>query len=268
MTPEQSLIKEWIQFLKNNQIVGMQSDPKTGKLNYRQKVTEDLVRRFLKLETDLDDDAIDNILATSLGDKGNEPQEPEQLQQPKGSNLASVDNTQGGAPATQQQKQQQTSQQPKKQKYNNNDAEDVAFRPSKNKQPPKQLTGNRPALPAPVKPQEPGTQQKSPTPGQPARKPHFRLRKVKEDIVDNPGATLSEQDIEKILKSAIKYKLKSKNKASQQGRAGKSSAAGTDQETNQPQNKDELMNRIRRIIRKQMSPGSRKSLWRALNEDT
>jgi hypothetical protein len=62
--------KDWIQFLKNNQIVALQSDPKTGKLTYKKKVTSDLLTKFLKNRTDLDDDVIANAIRQATSKPG------------------------------------------------------------------------------------------------------------------------------------------------------------------------------------------------------
>jgi hypothetical protein len=52
------LTRQWIQHLKNNQIVKGQSDPKTGRLSYNKNpTTQDLIR-FLDIKTDFDEEAV------------------------------------------------------------------------------------------------------------------------------------------------------------------------------------------------------------------
>lgn len=46
------LTKEWIQYLKNNRIVELTSDPATGKLTYRRGVTPADLSKFLETKTD------------------------------------------------------------------------------------------------------------------------------------------------------------------------------------------------------------------------
>lgn len=64
------LTKQWIEFLKRNQIVDLNSDPKTGDLRYRKKVMSSDLDRFLRIATDLDDqvisDAIHMVMAKKL----------------------------------------------------------------------------------------------------------------------------------------------------------------------------------------------------------
>lgn len=59
-------IKDWVQFLKNNQIVSMNSDPVTGKLIYRKKVTSADLISFLEgnysIEFSTPDEIVRNII--------------------------------------------------------------------------------------------------------------------------------------------------------------------------------------------------------------
>jgi hypothetical protein len=68
--PSKELTKAWIQFLKNNQVVATQSDPKTGKLSYKKKVTTDMLTKFLKTNTHLDDETINGAIETVISKKG------------------------------------------------------------------------------------------------------------------------------------------------------------------------------------------------------
>ena len=72
--PSKELTKAWIQFLKNNQVVATQSDPKTGKLSYKKKVTTDMLTKFLKTNTHLDDETINSAIESVISKKsGNVP---------------------------------------------------------------------------------------------------------------------------------------------------------------------------------------------------
>lgn len=85
-------IKEWIEFLKNNQIVALQSDPKTGKLVYKKKVTADILISFIKNRTELDDKVIANAIRQVTSKPGGGQQAFNTMQQ----QLAPKDQSKGG----------------------------------------------------------------------------------------------------------------------------------------------------------------------------
>jgi hypothetical protein len=73
MANNTDLIKEWIQYLKNNQIVHMDSDPKTGKLNYRRSPSIRDITTFLKTNTKFGEREIDSVIKKVMSkyvDKG------------------------------------------------------------------------------------------------------------------------------------------------------------------------------------------------------
>jgi len=78
------LTKAWIQYLKNNQIVALQSDPKTGQLAYKKKVTTDNLSQFLRSETDYDKEVINSTIQSVMA-KG---AAPEQVKQHTGGKVA------------------------------------------------------------------------------------------------------------------------------------------------------------------------------------
>jgi len=61
-----TLVRDWIQFLKLNQIVASKSDPSSGKLVYKRKVTAGDVSRFLSNNTSYPDDVINKVIASVL----------------------------------------------------------------------------------------------------------------------------------------------------------------------------------------------------------
>ena len=67
------IIADWIQYLKNNQIVSMQSDPATGRLNYKRKVYSSDLVNFLQVKTDFDDKTINDAIDTVLGNRSKQP---------------------------------------------------------------------------------------------------------------------------------------------------------------------------------------------------
>ena len=75
-----SLTKEWINYLRNNQIISGQPDP-SGQLKYKKKITPDIVSRFCELKTDLDEQTISDAIQQVITKKtGNQP-EPDQEQE-------------------------------------------------------------------------------------------------------------------------------------------------------------------------------------------
>ena len=88
-----NLTKDWIQYLKNNQIVAMQSDPKSGKLNYKRPVTTSDVVHFLQVKTDYDDSKINQAIETALGQQTDAT---DQQTASQSNNLPAVPSKQGG----------------------------------------------------------------------------------------------------------------------------------------------------------------------------
>lgn len=69
MTSDPQLIKDWIQYLKNNQIAAMQSDTKTGKLKYRKPVTTYDLHNFLNTTGKYSSEQITNAIDTVVSKK-------------------------------------------------------------------------------------------------------------------------------------------------------------------------------------------------------
>lgn len=121
---DKELIKKWIQYLKNNQIVSMQSDP-SGRLKYAKKVTSADVKHFLQVEGNFSDEDIDKAIAS--------------VRKPSTA-VATVQ--------PQQDKPKQPQQPPKPKQYDNSDATDVEPRYGPR---PALPPGPRPGLPRPVR---------------------------------------------------------------------------------------------------------------------
>ena len=258
------LTRDWIQFLKNNQIVSGTSDP-SGKLQYKKKVTADNLSHFLDTKTDFDEETINKVIQSVLSNKAPAPPS-------------------AGEPAPKQSK-----------KYSNDDAEDVPYRDIPKNAP---VANEPPRLPAPqsVAPvPQPDERQDAPTPEQPANRPQKRsdtdnaIRKrnarspggnafsqmqqhlaptkkrrgkpVTEDITDEVSPELGEKDVEAI------FKLLASSQPAAAATPEPSSApqiAGPETSAAQP-NPAEI-SKLKRIVRDKMSPAQRKALWRALNE--
>lgn len=66
---QKTLIKDWIAYLKRLGVVAMQSDPKTGQLNYQRPVSYDDLSTFLRLafvRTEITEQDIENAIKTAL----------------------------------------------------------------------------------------------------------------------------------------------------------------------------------------------------------
>jgi len=117
------LTREWIQYLKNNKIVALQSDPSTGKLNYKKKVTIDDLTRFLELKTDFNEEEVGNAIHMVLARKAQSKNQPALPGKQPGTAVGPV-----------MQPQQRPKQIPNnkpipvKKKYSKDDAEDIDFR--------------------------------------------------------------------------------------------------------------------------------------------
>jgi len=185
-----SLTREWIQFLKNNQIASTQSDPKTGKLKYNRKPNVQELMRFLDLKTDFDEDDVRKAIKTVMSKKGapgpeepkalGGPEQPETPQQgqlpgPKSDKLSTWQHSEM-TPGQRQEPSTPLQPQDKSKKYSNDDAEDVEFREPGNG--PQALTHKR--------------------------KPRFKYRNPKsgltEDFYDRQGSELEEADIKEIFR--------------------------------------------------------------------
>jgi len=236
-----TLTREWIQFLKNNQIVGMQSDPKSGKLNYKRKPNVQELIRFLDIKTDFDEEDVRAAVKTVLKSKGGSDQEdPKALPGPGPGNDVSTwshsETTPADAPDNAHR--EPLDSPAKAKKYSNDDAEDIDYRD------PEQSPGEPPALTH-------------------KRKPRFKYRagqdpeRLSEDFYDRQGVELEENDVKQIFRILLSPKPQAAEPAEPEP---------TDDE--KTAKKQEETRKIKRIIRDSMNAGQRKALWRLLDEMT
>ena len=250
------LIKDWIQYLKNNQIAAVKSDPTTGKLNYRRSPTADDLVNFLQIKTDYDDDtnnnAIESVVKTRSGSqvsKYNYQPEPDQTEQP----------------STQQKK------------YNTDDATDVE--PRYDQRP--ALARPRTSLPAPTptppEPDQPQPKKRtggkikgelSQTPNA-IRKRAARSRRgnITEEFTDDPGEDLSEKDIQAIFDILGKSTKSTQSNQSTRADAVPGNNKPEQKRIDPQQVRIEEVNKLKRVIRDTMTDQQRLSLWRALHND-
>ena len=111
MPANQQFIKNWIQYLKSNQIVGNQSDPKTGKLKYYKPVTAEILKSFLQssgVDPKVAEDAIKKVLnkKARASAKAQQPQTKAQPGQPQAAQAPTQPKQAGAAEAQQAQQRQ------------------------------------------------------------------------------------------------------------------------------------------------------------------
>lgn len=255
-----NLTKDWIQYLKNNQIAAIQSDPKSGKLNYRRKVTASDVVNFLQVKTDYNDGAINKAIdsvvgSRTSGDAGgnlttNEPQMSPGTAQPQEPHKPPL------APPSA----------PSKYASTNQDATDVEPRYG----PRPALSGGRKGLPAPApapeEPEAPAKRTGGKVKGQVSQTPNaIRKRQARanrkaalnEDFADDPGEDLSEKEVESIFKILANTE-KNKQTPDQTGKNVKN--VGTEKV------RKEEIEKLKSVISDHMSAEQRKQLWDALQE--
>lgn len=247
-----ALIKDWIQYLKNLQIVGLKDNPETGKLIYKKPVSVDDLQKFLRIKTDFSPEQISNAIDMMLAKKtqgGNpkaiqnnpSPQEPEQPRKSPepGKDLSTwmhygmrptdpknrLATEPGKLPAASGNKTDQ----------NTDDVSDIDYRDI----PPEPENKQR-ALPAPT-----------PAPEAQPRKPRFKYRNkgVTEDFKNESPVEVDENDVEEVFNLLIKSQNQQPEETPEEPRAN-----------------TEKLNQIKRMIRDRMSDKQRKMLWGALNE--
>lgn len=251
MATNPKLIKDWIQYLKNNQIVDLKSDPATGKLTYKRSVTADDVSSFLELKTDYTEEEISNALHMVLSKKaiGKQPGKLQNKPTPS-SDLSTWHHSEmrpGERPP----------------------------QPGTNVQPTaKQAPGTeRPGLAAPQQANQLGH---SKVPGatdidykdvpdeEPKKPGRFRQwlkkRGLKEDINDEQGYVLDEKDVEAV------FTILSSAKAQGPAETPKQDPQGVVPSQRTPEEKIEDVNKIKRLVRDTMSDAQRKAFWRALTD--
>jgi hypothetical protein len=231
MATNPKLIKDWIQFLKNKQIVAYQSDPSTGQLKYKRKVNVDDISQFLNVKTDFSEEQITVAIQQVLAKKGS----------PKDSKLSQT-------PDAIRKREQRAAASQK------NKAGSGAFG-----QMAQQLQ----------KPDEKGEEpeeRKPRLPGSSTQKRKFTYKRLREAFADKSGPELDEKDIEEIFGILSAQNTDQGVAATSSQDAG---TAKKKKEISPEENiakKQEDMVKIRELIRDTLTSGQRKALWRALND--
>jgi hypothetical protein len=262
-----ALTKAWIQYLKGNKIVQLQSD-ESGKLSYNRPVTVDDVVNFLDVKTEYEMDDIMNAVHMVLSKNAIGNQAPKlQAPGPKqpGRELSVQPQWQPGAAPVQPQLPGKSDsnplstmvRQPRRQHDDNVvdvDATDISDR--------RQLAHDPNSIS--------DIDYKEVDDKKPKQKPGGRFKKFfKEDIEDNPGDELGEKDVELIFNMLASGKA---SKADQEKKAASAAKTKKDKESQvspeeQQAKKEEDMRKIKRLIRDVMTDSQRKSLWRMLKDD-
>jgi hypothetical protein len=292
-SPNQTLTRGWIQYLKNNQIAGLVSNPKTGRIDYnRTPKVADLVSYLSK---DFDENIILRAIKQVIGARQN-PQDSELATQgdrdpSTWSNSEVTPDT--PSPTIGNDSSQVT--QPVSKKYNNNDAEDATYSqrgvsvPGKassntspqqdqtidNVQRPKRFNTNG-AQDAEVKDAPANVTSTNPlqlsapnnTQDEPKRKPRFKYRTkgstLKEALYDWQGVELDEKEIQQIFKILSNNDAGASINKANVGMVGReippqpSMAGGEDREAQ--------IKKLKDVIRNTMTQQQRTALWRALTD--
>lgn len=243
MPANTNLVKEWIQFLKNQRIASTSTDPTTGKLQYRRQPTTQDLKQFLSGMTDYKPKEIDQAIGSVLSSK---------LQSaPPAQSLAAAPPAQAPEP------EQKSHFGPDSGGYNYSHPTYTVDNKTAKKEPhwfddwdqpedfdhqdhnPNGVEDNEPAEPEEPKP----------------KKPHYKYfdpKKVQEafDVGDN-GSELSEDDIEAIFSALETVRSAPPPAAPSAPPPGKNY---------------EALKQIKRAIRDTMTDAQRKSLWRALHD--
>jgi len=239
-SPAGKLTKDWIQFLKNNQIVAAKSDPNSGKLTYKRKAnTNDLIH-FLESKTDFDEETIYSAIQSALS--GSQP-EPEQ-----------------------QEPQQQLQQEPQQdQSQDKDDVTDVDYRdvpPDTKALPgPQAAHGGKKAGEVSQTPDAIRKRNARSAGGQAFGQMQKQLKRkgtLKEEFTDQP-VDLSEKNVEDVFSTL----------ASQSQGAGDEPQQGQEkpQQAKPQANKQANIEKLKKLIKTGMSRSQRKALWKALNDD-
>ena len=260
MAVNSQLTKDWIKFLKNNQIVSLKSNP-DGKLNYKRTVTTDDLIKFLRDNTHYSEDQINNAISMVAVRKGISDAPPKVQNNPTpkepGKDLSTwmYHGMRPGEHPTKNIGSDDIVDPPRlsgkeapKLRHDPNSVSDVDFReiPHEPKEPGR--------LPAPEPKQEPEKDTSS------ERKPRFRLRKVKEGIEDT-AFDLDEKDVEQV------FSLLSSEKQVAPGSEPLDLGPEEPQPTGKSDEQKQLeVDKIKQIIHNKMTDSQRKSLWRLLTD--
>jgi hypothetical protein len=272
MATDPKLTRDWIQFLKNNQLVSMKSDPATGQLKYKKPITTDILYKFLTDKTGYDPKVITSVIQqVAFGKGGAQPQQPPAAQSVQQSGTAQPQQPSTTLPV-QQPAPKPTAPQlapPTQPSQAAKSAPVSASRPHAANQPvanPFVANDEKFNSNPNAKNMSNAEWLKSLPRAQAERKPkpHYKLgpngkpeyKGLKEAIAANPGATLDEKDVERVFAILSKEQKQGKTKVANQQPAPLTS-----------QQKIQDLNKIKKTIRDTMSPQQRSTLYRALEDD-
>ncbi len=274
MATNDRLVKNWIQYLKNNRIVDLQSDPNTGKLKYRKPVTTEVLFKFLENESNFDETTIRSAIESVLskGTQGEVPPSnrigPEKSQtKPSDDDVTDVEYTDiprkqkpGALPSPSAPKTGQKPEPPKPGPYNPPrrpvspaDTEAATRQYYANKR------GENEKNKSEEKPLKPRYKMKIAAPGQKSRLVHKGLN---EAFVDNPDQTVDERQVEEIFNTLWSQQTTEPAGGTNTSRSAPVAPTAADTRTK----REGEFRKLKKLIRDVMTPAQRKSLWRALGD--
>lgn len=249
----QDVIKDWVQYLKNNRIISMTSSPKTGRLRYNRKPTTNDVRSFLNLKTDFDESDIETAIRAVLSGRPPEEKKPRHTEKypvstiEPGTRDLSTWHYNEITPAERPIEPEDDFPVSTK-RYRPSDTDDVEDADYNIIDPADQIEYDD-LLKLTHKPMP--------------RKPRFKYRyKTNEDIHDKPNLELSEKEIRSIFRILV---FKSRYNAAQEMGHKAEPVKGPSQEELQLK-REEDVRKIKRLIRDVMTEQQRNALWRMLND--
>lgn len=243
------LIEQWIQYLKNNRIAAMSSDPDTGKLRYLKQPTSKDIIHFLDIKTDFNVKDILNAIKIVKQQGGNTSAAPALPNKEPGKEVSTWHHTEI-TPADRPEQRSSTSNDVSTRSaptgnsnststrktgrskfgYNSDNVSDIDYKDI----PPDRDT--------------------------PPKKSKSRFW-FKEDISEKKGIELDEKEIEAIFKILSSGKASDSNQNSERKRKNKEQSPEEIQAK-----KEEDLRKFKRIIRDVMTDAQRKSFWRMLND--
>lgn len=251
-----TLTKEWIDYLRNNQIITHQSDP-SGQLEYKKKITTDIISRFCKLKTDFDEQVINDAIQKVISKKTGIAQEPDQEQ--------SREKSASGAFGQMSQHLGTQTQPPTP----TNEATTLSQSPDAIRKREQRARAAQSSNAFGQMSQQLGGDTQQPTTN-PKAKPGANAFSQMSQQLGNANKSLpktvefNEKDIELLFNILTASSPAAKPSAP-------SPAADNNSPPQQPDTEEDKQNkikRLKRLVRNEMTPQQRKSLWNALNEST
>lgn len=266
METNQRLIKTWIQYLKNNQIVSLKSDPNSSQLKYRRPVTSEDVLKFLNSTSNFDEKTINSAIQAVLNTKSKNNTSSSKEYSATQDNTPKLDNISDIGSKSVDPDQKSLNHNKSLISHDPNSISDINYRevPRDRLEPLSLQHKNVKDKDA----REPRPHFKLKTPATTDKKARVSYKGIKEGFVDNRGNELNEKDIEDIFNTLLSQQSIN-NHSSEQSPPDRKQNINKQQLSPEEQQlkKEENLRKIKKVIRDTMTPAQRMSFWRALNDN-